>query len=149
MSTHVLVPVDGSAAARAALEHACEQFPDGHLTLLYVMDPMADYSRRRSFPGYRDDDQHTNEREKGERALEDALEAVPDDISAETELEGGDPANAIVRYADDNDVDQVVIGSHGRESIARFLLGSVAEAVVRRSVAPVTVVRPDETDSSR
>ncbi|AFZ74800.1 universal stress protein [Natronobacterium gregoryi] len=144
MTAHVLVPVDGSAAADTALEYAHEQFPNAGLTLLYVMDPMADYSRRRSFPGYRDDDEFTNEREKGELVLENAIERLPDDASIETTLESGDPADAIVRYTDDGDVDHVVIGSHGRKSVARFLLGSVAEAVVRRSVVPVTVVRPDE-----
>jgi nucleotide-binding universal stress UspA family protein len=47
----------------------------------------------------------------------------------------------IVTYADENDVDHVVLGSHGRKGLTRVLLGSVAEAVVRRSPVPVTVVR--------
>jgi len=41
-------------------------------------------------------------------------------------------------------VSHVVLGSHGREGVARYLLGSVAETVVRRVAVPVTAVRPRE-----
>jgi nucleotide-binding universal stress UspA family protein len=51
------------------------------------------------------------------------------------------PVDAILRYVDDNDVDHVIMGSHGRSGVSRILLGSVAETVARRSPAPVTIVR--------
>ena len=51
------------------------------------------------------------------------------------------PADAILDYVEANDVDHVIMGSHGRSGISRILLGSVAEIVARRSPAPVTVVR--------
>lgn len=142
MEETVLVPVDGSAPSRRAVEHACEHFPDATLTLLYVADPMIDYSRRRAFPGYTQDDEYTTEREKGEHVVESILDELPDDVSVETELEAGDPARTIVRYVEENEVRHIVIGSHGRQGPARYLLGSVAETVVRRSPVPVTVVRP-------
>jgi len=50
----------------------------------------------------------------------------------------------IVDYAEDHEIDQIVMGSHGRTGATRLLLGSVAELVVRR----VTVVR-DETERNR
>ncbi|MDQ2052370.1 universal stress protein [Natronolimnohabitans sp. A-GB9] len=138
---HVLVPIDGSGPSRAAFEHALERFPDADVTLLYVVDPMVDYSRRRSFPGYTSDDEFTTEHEKGEAVLESALESAPSDRTVETALEAGQPATTIVSVADDHDVDGIVIGSHGRDRAARYLLGSVAEAGVRRAGVPVTVVR--------
>ncbi|GAB3034867.1 universal stress protein [Natronobiforma cellulositropha] len=144
MGEHVLIPVDGSPAARRAVEYACNRFEDATLTLLYVMDPMVDYQRRRAFPGYTEEHGFKNEREKAEYVLESTLETVPDGVSVETEIDAGNPATRIVQYADDNDVDHVVIGSHGKRGVARYLLGSVAETVVRRSAAPVTVVRPNE-----
>jgi nucleotide-binding universal stress UspA family protein len=49
----------------------------------------------------------------------------------------GDPANAIVRLADEEHVDMIVMGTHGRTGLARLLMGSVAEAVVRRANCPV------------
>ncbi|AGB36921.1 universal stress protein [Natronococcus occultus] len=144
MTDCVLVPVDGSPAAQSAAEYASEQFPDDSLTLLYVIIPMVDYSRKRAYPGYTQDDEFSNEREKGEHILGTTRETLPDEVSVVTEIEAGNPAQTIIRYAETNDVSQIVIGSHGKQGIARFLLGSVSETVVRRSPVPVTVVRPTE-----
>lgn len=141
MTYHILVPIDGSSPAKAALEYACDHHSDARLTLLYVVDPMADYSRYRAGPGYGREHEYESEREKGEAVLESALKAVPDGVTVETALESGAPARVIIEYADDYDVDGIVIGSHGRKGPARYLLGSVAEQVVRRAAMPVTVVR--------
>jgi len=59
----------------------------------------------------------------------------------ETATEVGQPSRTIVAYAQEHDLDHVVIGSYGRKGLSRVLLGSVAELVVRRSPVPVTVVR--------
>ncbi|WIV68621.1 universal stress protein [Natrialbaceae archaeon AArc-T1-2] len=143
MSHHVLVPVDGSQPARDALAFACEHFPDARLTILYAVDPMSEYSRHRT--GYGREHEYDNEREKAEAVLEATLEDVPDDVDAETSLEVGSVARTIVEYADAEDLDQIIMGSHGREGPARYLLGSVAETVVRRAGVPVTVVRTEDT----
>ena len=58
----------------------------------------------------------------------------------------GHPFVEIVRYAKDNDVDLLVVGTHGRGAIAHMLLGSVAEKVVRKAPCPVLVVRAQEHD---
>ena len=145
MGEHILVPVDGSSPSRAAAAYACQHFSDATVTLLYVMNPMVDYSRRKAFPGYRADDEYKNEREKGEWVLETVREGLPDDVTVETELAAGEPAKTIIRHADEHDVDGIVIGSHGREGTARVLLGSVTETVIRRAAVPVTVVRPEES----
>lgn len=142
MVEHVLVPFDGTPAARSALKYAIEQFSDATLTVLYVMEPLAEYSRHRAFPGYRDDDSFSNEREKGEHLLHSALADVSREGTVQTELVVGESGRAIIAYADKNEIDHIVIGSHGRSGIARFLLGSTAETVVRRSAVPVTVIRP-------
>jgi len=55
----------------------------------------------------------------------------------------GPPSNTILDYVEDNDVDLVVIATHGRTGLDRVLLGSVAERVLRRSPTPVFVVKPD------
>lgn len=49
----------------------------------------------------------------------------------------GDPAKAILRLAKDENVDIIVMGSHGRSGLSRMLMGSVAEAVVRNAECPV------------
>lgn len=59
----------------------------------------------------------------------------------ETATEEGDPSRGILGWIDEHDVDHVVIGCHGRDGVARWLLGSVAETVVRRAPVPVTAVK--------
>jgi nucleotide-binding universal stress UspA family protein len=59
----------------------------------------------------------------------------------ETEIVMGRPARAIVEFAEANEVDGIVLGSHGRDRVAQVLLGSTAETVVRRAPCPGTVVR--------
>ena len=106
------------------------------------MDPMADYSRHRSFPGYTHSDKFSTEREKGEHILESAIAALDGEMNIEREIVAGNPPRAIIHYADENEVGHIVIGSHGRTGVSRFLLGSTAETVVRRSAVPVTMIRP-------
>lgn len=69
---------------------------------------------------------------------------VPDDADRErvtVVTRTGDPARQIVAYAADNEVDLLVIGTHGRGFVAHVFLGSVAEQVVRRAPCPVLTVR--------
>ena len=60
----------------------------------------------------------------------------------------GKPAAEIVWLAGDLDVDQIFLGSHSRRGVARIMLGSVAEKVVRLAGCPVSVVRPKAHDKS-
>lgn len=53
------------------------------------------------------------------------------------------PAQAVVQLANDLEADLIVVGTHGRQGFRRFLLGSVAEGVVRTAHCPVLVVRPE------
>lgn len=54
------------------------------------------------------------------------------------------PAYAIINYARDNDVDLIIMGTHGRGAVAHLLVGSVAERVVRTAPCPVLTVRHPE-----
>jgi nucleotide-binding universal stress UspA family protein len=54
----------------------------------------------------------------------------------------GDPGDTIVEAATAEQVDMVLVGSHGRGAVGRFFLGSVSEHVVRNAPCPVLVVRP-------
>ena len=138
----ILVPIDGSAPADAALEYALERFPDDEIVALYVKDPVDGATAWG--PGSAD-----NWMAVADERAKAVLGAVTDraderDVSLATDDVVGRPARAIIEYAEENDVDNIVIGSHGRDGVARVLLGSVAETVVRRAPVPVTVVRPRE-----
>ena len=137
---HVLVPTDGSEPARAALEHATTAFPDATVTLLHVIDPaLTMYRGEMSYDYQR---LIKLETERAETFLDAAQEFADEHgVSVTTEILLGTPARSIVTFATENDVDQIVLGSHGRSGVSRVLLGSVAEKVVRRSPVPVTVVR--------
>ena len=64
-------------------------------------------------------------------------------VEVESVILEGSPANDIVDYAEKNDIDLIVMGSHGKTGIQRFLIGSVAENVVRHSKKPVLVVKKE------
>lgn len=63
------------------------------------------------------------------------------EVHFEHDLLVGNPAKEIVEFAKRNDIDLIVMGSHGVTGLARILLGSVAEGVVRRSPAPVLTLK--------
>ena len=65
-----------------------------------------------------------------------------------THIRSSDPTQAIVQLASDIEADLIVVGTHGRTGLSRFLLGSVAEGVVRLAPCPVLVVRPVGAESA-
>ena len=76
-----------------------------------------------------------------EQQLADLVERHP--IAAgqlTTAVLAGSPAQEIVRYADDQQADLIVVGSHGRAMVGRLLLGSVADRVLHHAGRPVLVV---------
>lgn len=137
--------MDGSPQSEAALEHALTRFGDAEVTALSVVDPVATGYQvapgaDTATPGMAE--WYDRAENHADRVLDDAQAAAEDHgVDVRTATEVGDPARTIVAYADEHDVDHIVVGSHGRTGIARVLLGSVAESVVRRADCPVTVVR--------
>jgi nucleotide-binding universal stress UspA family protein len=72
--------------------------------------------------------------------LEDIRPADPA-VPFEHRLTMGDPAGEVVRLAGDEAAEMIVMGTHGRTGLTRLLMGSVAEAIVRRAPCPVLVYR--------
>jgi nucleotide-binding universal stress UspA family protein len=142
MSKRILVAVDGSDPADAALDFATEEYPDAEITVLSVIDPTeVSYGSVEAAPGTFERLQEAAT-DRTERILETARgRAAEYGVDVETESVVGAPARTIVDRADEHGVDGIVVGSHGRRGVSRILLGSVAETVVRRSPVPVTVVR--------
>jgi len=144
MGKRILVPVDGSEQAHEACEFVTREFPGAEMVLLHVINPAeAGYSAQASIPSF-SEEWYDQQREQAEALFEEVtgdVEATDAEMDVSTDIEVGKPVAAIVEYAEENDVDQIVMGSHGRSGVSRVLLGSVAETVVRRSPVPVTVVR--------
>ena len=137
----ILAPVDGSEQSRAALEYALAEFPDSTITALHVVELPFEYAEERIAGTYLEE-MLDDLRKEAERIVADA-EAVASDVGRDvsTAIEYGKPAREIVDGAATRDVDQIVMGGHGRSTLARLLLGSVAETVARRTPVPVTLVR--------
>lgn len=143
MAHSVLIPYDGSEQAARALDHVIEHFPEAEVVLLTVINPAESvYATGEGAVTPFPENWYESAEEQAEHMVEDALErAEAADLSAESAIVVGRPGRSIVDYIEDNDVDHVVMGSHGRSGVSRILLGSVAETVIRRSPVPVTVVR--------
>lgn len=140
MYERILVPTDGSAASDDAIAHAFDlaTVHDAEVHAVYVVDAAsaAGISMEATWEGVSD----MLYREGGS-ALEDVERRGEDrGIAVETAVVEGSPAQEIVRYAEREDCDVIVMGTHGRGGIDRLLLGSVAEKVVRASSVPVLTV---------
>jgi len=136
----VLVAYDGSKPAQKAVEHAFTTYPDAEIVLLRVIEA-ADSSTE---AGISIIQEMLREREEEiSEEFPDEIDAITSDPDVEfrTETVVGKPAREIVSFAEEHDIDHVIIGSHGRASLSRILLGSVAEKIVRRAPMPVTVIR--------
>lgn len=138
MFERVLVPTDGSEHAAVAVEYAIDLATrfDSTVFPYHVVDSRF----LENAPHY------DTVVADGERLLASVEEQLADaDVSAEGRLATGVPHTAILDYADDHDVDLIVMGSHGRTGAERFLLGSVTEKVLRQSDVPVLTVKlPDD-----
>ncbi len=76
-------------------------------------------------------------------------EAVAQNLEIERVILEGNPAHEIVKFADTNKIDLIVMGTLGKSGLERFLLGSVAEKVIRTATCPVMVVRSEVLSKSK
>lgn len=141
MTDDVLVAFDGSPLSERALTYAIETFPDASVTTIYVINPIDSVMDVEvgGLPVAEDWYDKANERATGLHTTAADL-AAGRSTELDTVTEVGKPARTILKYADDHDIDQIVMGSHGRSGIDRALLGSVAETVTRRARIPVTII---------
>jgi len=141
MYEDILVPTDGSTGASAALAEAIElaaQF-DATVHSLYVVDVASVGAEAGTV------DLIESFEQMGEDATEAAATRARDaDVEATGSVATGSPHRAILDYVDDQGIDLVVMGTHGRTGLERYLLGSVTEKVVRTADVPVLTVRADE-----
>jgi nucleotide-binding universal stress UspA family protein len=147
MYRRILLPTDGSPGTERAVDHALDlaERYDAALHVLYVVDTNALPLDARA--------EHVFEylTEEGLLAEEQIVERA-EDRGVETVVSGvreGSPHEVILEYVEDNDIDLVVMGTHGRRGLDRYLLGSVTERVVRTADVPVLTVRtsgPPEGD---
>ena len=140
----VVIATDGSASGERAVETAvdlADRF-DAEIYALYVVDE----SKVDALPEDLHDEVSEALSDQGTAAL-DAVEAAVD-RPVTTVVREGRPAQQITAYAREVDADVVATGTRGRGGEHSFLLGSVAEAIVRMCPVPVLTVRQLERDGS-
>lgn len=137
---NILVAIDGSPDAEAALRHAAALARDqnARLTLLTVAPNPANTAGVGGAAPPDPLDLHV-------KALREATDSVPDDASVTTLLERGDPAHAILATAEKGGHDLIVMGSHGHGRVLRALLGSVSAKVLEKATTPVMILRDGKT----
>jgi len=144
MTDRLLVPLDDSPLSEQALDHALEKHEDAEITVLHVLDFVdAGYGApmESTLPGYWEEWYETAKADAA-ALFDDAQDAATEyGVTLDTETVVGQPGRGIVDYADEHEIDHIIMGSHGRTGLSRLILGSVAEKVVRRAHCPVTVVR--------
>ncbi|MFC7132902.1 MULTISPECIES: universal stress protein [Salinibaculum] len=138
----VVIATDGSQSAQRAVRLAldfADRF-DATVHALYVLDTG---ELDESPADVRSDLEDALDAAGGEALSyveEHAIETA-DQQDVVTGVRKGDPASEIIDYAEEYDADVIATGTRGRHGDHAFLLGSVAEAIVRRSPIPVLTVR--------
>lgn len=146
MYKKMLVPLDGSELSECVLDHVraiakgC-QVPE--VVLLGVAEPIT----HQVYYMVGIEDQIGNMQKETEKYVESYLSKSADslkkdDIAAQTAVVSGRPAEEILDYANKNQVDLIIMSTHGRSGLSRWVLGSVTDRVVRHSRAPVLTVAP-------
>jgi nucleotide-binding universal stress UspA family protein len=141
MYDRILLPTDGSDATAPAIEQAIGLAREmgAELHLLFVVEDIP-YA-----PEMMDARVEDQLREIGEKALESIRERADEEgVDVVAAIREGAPHSSILGYAADEDIDAIVMGTHGRSGLDRYLLGSVTERVVRTADVPVLTVRKSE-----
>ena len=142
----ILVPTDFSEYSKLPVKYACA-FAEMFGAELHVVHVLQDLVALVPEPGLAFLPPGDFLRELQESA-QAALAKIPDADWARGKTivratRQGPPFLEIVRYAKENEIDLIVLGTHGRGGLAHVLMGSVAEKVVRKAPCPVLTVRPD------
>ena len=147
MYRKILAPLDGSELSECTLGHVMAvakgcQVPE--VILLYVVEPYhKEGEMHYRHVGLSEEEIRQRDLEKetyGKEYLAKMADKMKNDgLAVETALIYGIPAEEILNYAEKNEVDLIIMSTHGRSGISRWALGSVADRVIRHSVTPVLI----------
>jgi len=149
MYQKIMVPLDGSEMAECVLPHV-EAIAKGchasDVTLVRVVEPLL----KPSGEDYVDSEEELEQLRVSRRsAADDYLDRLVsrlkyDGVNIQSEVIVGKTAESLADYAKKHDIDLIIIATHGRSGVSRWVWGSIADRVLRSSHIPVLVVRPAE-----
>ncbi|RMD59373.1 universal stress protein [Candidatus Parcubacteria bacterium] len=145
MYKKILVPLDGSAVAEVALPHAIEMAKIFQAELILL---------RVAFVHFLPGSDPVELESAAVRESEAYLERLAQRLSAEglkvhTVVRYGKAAEEIIDHAAENQVSVIVMATHGRSGVGRWLLGSTAEKVLRGTEVPVLLIRAKPAPASK
>jgi nucleotide-binding universal stress UspA family protein len=139
----ILVPIDFSDYSKNALKYAAQfakQF-NAKIYLIYVVEPMiypADFSMGQVAIPSADIDLHSRAEEELKKLSKDIING---NSQVEILIKTGKPFVEIIETASANDIDLIIIATHGHTGVEHLLFGSTAEKVVRKAPCPVLTLR--------
>jgi len=141
----ILIPTDFSKLSLESIEYTLAIFEPEDLQI-YLLHAIDKAKIKKTKTKNKDADKLLGEIKKEaikklDNIADDYLENV---YNVETVVRVGEPYSEIVKYAQQKNVDLIVISTHGRTGISHMLMGSVAEKVVRYSPTPVLTVKPEK-----
>ncbi|KKG15437.1 universal stress protein [Methanosarcina sp. 2.H.T.1A.6] len=142
---NIVIATDGSENTRKAISYGIEiaKLSGATVHALYVVDTSS-FSSIPMDAGW--EAMYEILKKEGEKAVSEVKrQGEIAGVDVKEVLEEGHPSNAILEFAENNNADLVIMGTLGKTGLDRFLMGSVAEKVVRGSKVPVMVVRSVET----
>ena len=137
----ILVPTDLSETAEYALAYAKELAAKFNAKL-YVLYCVTDLQSAIGYvPGLSLDQITSSMTKEAEKQIEHLRNKYKLNENVEISIKSGDAAKKIAEFTDENDIDLIVMGAHGKSGVERFMFGSVTEKVLRLSKKPVLAVK--------
>ena len=141
----IVVGTDGSETATEAVRQATElaKAVGAKVNLVSAFEPVGNQRLREERQQVPEDMQWmVNEREDVEATLNQAKESIAEaGVEVETFARQGDPADAILDVAEENNADLIIVGNKGMTGARRFLLGSVPNKVSHHAPCSVLIIR--------
>jgi nucleotide-binding universal stress UspA family protein len=144
MIEHILVPIDFSETTDKIIAVAVEQAVAFNATihLVHVQVPFVNTALHNMEPALAYKDASPEKKKYDQEHLDETAEKFTSrGISTETTLVDGNPSEEILSYCEANNINEIIIGSHGHGALHHIILGSVSEKVLHKSSCPVMVVR--------
>jgi len=141
---HILVPLDGSKLAESALPDAfaLARLSQAQVTLLQVLPPIEQVITVDSDHPIYIDEQFTHQRFKALEYLKSVCRRMGYNLAmVKLQVEMGTVAETIIDYAHSQPIDLIVMATHGRSGLQRWVYGSVADKVLRGADVPVLLIR--------
>jgi nucleotide-binding universal stress UspA family protein len=152
MYKKILVPLDGSDLAECALEHV-KAIATGcnvpEVVLLRIVEPTSSFSTgelaasNAKLAAQVEQQVETAHKTQAQQYVDKKADKLKKEgIAATSKIISGNAAESILNYAEKNNIDMIIMSTHGRSGISRWAFGSTADRLIHYSTVPVLIVTP-------